>query len=272
MKSRIITSLLLSCSILSSAMAQQHSAARDWNEMLIFAIRGDFGRPTIHARNLFHTSIAMYDAWAAYDDEATPFLLGKTVGNFTCPFDGIAPSSNIAASRDTAISYAMYRLLRHRFANSPGNTNPQFFTSQQLDFKMLQRGYDISFTSTDYSTGNAAALGNYIASQVIGFGYQDGSNEQFGYANLYYTPVNPPLVTQFTGNPDLIDFNRWQPLTLQLFIDQNGNPLPYNTPPALSPEWGDVVPFALTDEDKTVFQRANHSWNVYHDPGTPPQM
>lgn len=240
--------------------------------MLIFAIRGDYGRPTHHARNLFHTSIVMYDAWAAYDSIAKPYLLGNTVGNFTCPFNGIAPSANVAASRDTAISYAAYRLLRHRFAFSPGNTNPNFFTSQQLDFKMLQRGYDISFTSTDYSTGSAAALGNYIASQMIGFGYQDGAREQFGYSNAYYLPVNPPLVTNFAGNPDLVNANRWQQLSLDLAIDQNGVPFPSNTPGALSPEWGNLVPFAMDDDDKVTYQRNGHDWNVYHDPGAPPQL
>ncbi len=240
--------------------------------MLIFAIRGDFGRPTIHARNLFHTSIAMYDAWAAYDTVATTYLLGKTVGDFTCPFTGAPPTDNIAASRDTAISYAAYRLIKHRFATSPGNTNPLFFTSQQLDFKMLQLGYDITFTSTDYTTGGAAALGNYIADQLRGFGFQDGSNEQFNYANLYYQPVNPPLITKQAGNPNLIDFNRWQPMTLDVFIDQNGIPIPFNTPPALTPEWGNLVPFAMTNEDKATYFRDGDSWNVYHDPGPPPML
>jgi len=271
MKLKTFTSIFLLLSTFGALQAQ-HSVAREWNEMLIFAIRGDFGRPTIHARNLFHTSIVMYDAWAAYDDVATPYLLGNTVGNFTCPFDGVPPPADVVAAREKAISFAAYRLLKHRFANSPGNTNPLFFTSQQLDFKMLQLGYDITNTSQDYTTGDPAALGNYIASQMIGFGYQDGSNEQFNYANLYYQPVNPPLITKQLGNPNLVDFNRWQQLTLDLFIDQNGIPIPFNTPPALTPEWGNLVPFALGADDKTTFQRDGHDWNVYHDPGQPPQV
>ena len=44
-----------------------HSVARAWNEALLNAIRNDYARPTVHARNLFHASIAMYDAWAAFD-------------------------------------------------------------------------------------------------------------------------------------------------------------------------------------------------------------
>ena len=34
------------------------------------SIRNDFVRPTVHARNLFHLSATMYDAFAVYDDEA----------------------------------------------------------------------------------------------------------------------------------------------------------------------------------------------------------
>ena len=47
--------------------ASGHSIARVWNEMLLDAIRRDTPRPTVHARNLFHLSIAMWDCWVAYD-------------------------------------------------------------------------------------------------------------------------------------------------------------------------------------------------------------
>ena len=52
---------------LASEGSSDHSVARVWNEELLEAIRNDFARPTVHARNLFHTAIAMWDAWAAYD-------------------------------------------------------------------------------------------------------------------------------------------------------------------------------------------------------------
>ena len=42
-----------------SAGSAQYSPARHWNEELLEAIRNDFARPTVHGRNLFHTSIAM---------------------------------------------------------------------------------------------------------------------------------------------------------------------------------------------------------------------
>ena len=47
--------------------AQDYSIAREWNEEVLHAIRNDFARPTVHARNLFHTSMAMYDIWAVFD-------------------------------------------------------------------------------------------------------------------------------------------------------------------------------------------------------------
>ena len=61
----------------------QHSVARQWNEELLHAIRNDFARPTVHARNLFHTSVLMYDAWAAFDETADTYFLGKTVTGLT---------------------------------------------------------------------------------------------------------------------------------------------------------------------------------------------
>ncbi|MBK8427213.1 MAG: hypothetical protein IPL27_15100 [Lewinellaceae bacterium] len=70
-------------------MSAQHSVARLWNEALLQSVRKDFARPPVHARNLFHTSLAMYDAWAAYDSTADTYLLGKTVGSYTCNFEGI---------------------------------------------------------------------------------------------------------------------------------------------------------------------------------------
>ncbi len=265
--------LTIICAILlfvipSLTVQAQHSVARDWNEALLEAIRNDFARPTVHARNLFHSSIAMYDAWAAYDDEAETFFLGKNVGGFNCPFTSVPAPDDVEEAREEAISYAAYRLLVHRFSNSPS----AFLTINRLNTLFANLGYDASFTSVDYETGPPAALGNYIAQELIAFGRQDGSNEQFDYANQYYEPVNEPLIVELSGNPDLTDLNRWQPLTLELFVDQSGNPIPGATPPFLSPEWGNVVPFALSEEDLFIYERDGDQYYVYHDPGPPPYL
>src|SRR4029453_15567465 len=71
------------------------SVARLWNEALLNAIRGDFARPTVHARNLFHVSAAMYDAWALYSDTASTYLAGKTVHGYTCELTGVSRSGDL---------------------------------------------------------------------------------------------------------------------------------------------------------------------------------
>ncbi|RMH30770.1 MAG: hypothetical protein D6692_01120 [Planctomycetota bacterium] len=235
---------------------QAHSVARDWNEMLLFAIRRDFARPTVHARNLYHISAAMYDAWAAYDAVADQVLHHEKL-----------TASDVQAARQEAISFAAYRLIQRRFLFSPGVLE----IYQEADLLMDSLGYDKNNFST---VGNTpAALGNRIAETVLAFGYQDGSNEQGGYANQYYEPVNPPLLVAYPGNPDLVDPNRWQPLALEVFKDQNGNPIPGGYPPFLSPEWGLVTPFSLREDlDLNIYQRDGNDWWVWHDPGAPPYL
>jgi hypothetical protein len=129
-------------------------------------------------------------------------------------------------------------------------------------------GYDSGFTST--AGDSPAALGNRIAEAWIAHGLADGSNEQGGYANLYYQPANRPLLPVLPGNPNINDPNRWQPLALEYFIDQAGRLLPTGQPPFLSPEWGIVTPFALTAADRAVYQRGGIDWWLYQDPGPPP--
>ena len=247
--------------------ANTQSVAREWNEQLLNAIRTDFARPTVHARNLFHTSVLMYDAWAIFDENAQTVFLGKTFGGFPCVFNGIEipDPENIDEARKEIISYAMFRLLNHRFENSPGSVNA--LASFSTFFANL--GYDANFTSSDYSTNSYAALGNYMAEQMIAFGLQDGSNEAFNYANIYYTPSNEPLVLDvYSDTNDLNNPNSWQPLGFDVFIDQSGNPFPLNTPAFLSPEWGQVTPFCLKNEDLQVL---NHNFDcyVYKNPGPP---
>lgn len=244
------------------------SVARQWNELLLESIRRDFARPTVHARNLFHTSVGMWDTWAVYNDTACTYLLGQTVDGFECTFDSIPTPDNVSAARDEALSFMAYRLLSHRFSNSPNAALLQMAYDAHMD----SLGYDINVVAQDYVNGNPAALGNYVAKCIINFGLQDGSNEQNGYANQRYASVNPPMIVDVPGNEGLEDWNRWQPLSLNLFIDQSGNEIPGNAPDFLSPEWGQVSPFALSEADKVTFNRDDFDYEVYHNPGSPPLM
>jgi hypothetical protein len=134
----------------------EHSVARQWNEALLAAIRVDLARPTVHARNLFHTSVAMYDAWAVFDETASTYLLGKSLNDYNCPFDGTTFSSGADQenARKEAVSFAAYRLLSHRFQNSPGVSESQ----SRFDKLLSDLGYDSSVTSTDYSSGRIGQL------------------------------------------------------------------------------------------------------------------
>ena len=264
-------SFLLGLSILFisvfSIQAQEFSVARQWDEVVLQAIRNDNARPTIHARNLFHIHAAMYDAWALFDDTAKTYLIGQSLNGFNSPFNGIETPANIQLAREKAITYAAYRMLINRYQYSPNWLN----TLTMANFVMFGLGYNTAETSTDYSDGDPAKLGNYIAAQYIAYGNQDGSNQLLNYSNQYYVPVNAPMLPVFPGNPNNTYINRWQPLNLANFVDQNGFPgLP--TPAALSHEWGNVKPFSLTEADKTVHFRDGNFWNVYKDPGMLPVL
>lgn len=258
--------LLLFISILNvnKASAQEHSLAREWNEEVLYAISADFARPTVHARNLFHTSIAMYDAWAIYTPGAQTYLLGQNLHGYESSFEGVPIPEDALSAQNEAISFAVFRLIEHRYAISPG----LFAITDSIRGLMDDYGYDYNNTSIDYQNGGPAELGNYIASVVIDYGFQDGANESNDYANQYYVPFNDPIEVENPGNPDIVDPNRWQQITLSESIDQSGEVVA-STPDFLSPEWGEVLPFAMTDDDMTILNRDGHDYKVYHDPGAP---
>ncbi len=265
MKKNIILFIIFAGTFSMVSQAQQ-SVAREWNEVLLEAIRKDYARPTVHARNLFHSSIIMYDAWAIFDETAETLFLGKTFGGYTCNFEGIANPADINDARHQVISYAMFRLLNHRFKNSPGaNVSLQHFSNLFESF-----GYNKDFISTDYDTDNIyAALGNYLANEIITFGLQDGSNEENEYTNKSYYYSNTPLILErYSKTNDLAEPNLWQPLAFDLFIDQSGNPRPSAVPDFLSPEWGEVTPFSLKKTDLKILNNKFDSY-IYNDPGEP---
>ena len=246
------------------------SVARRWSEVLLQAIREDYARPVVHARNLFHVSAAMWDAWAAWatygDDTAAPWLLGGSRAGTRCPFDGAAPPADVLGARREALSFAAYRIIRARFRASPGASRIR----EDADTLMLALGYDPAQEDDDYANG-AAALGNHIAGCYLAFGLNDGSNEAGDYANRAYQPVNPPLEPHKPGNPTIVDLNRWQPLRLLAFVDQAGNPVD-SEPEFLGAEWGAVMPFALDEGRMAIRFRDGADYQVWADPGPPPTV
>jgi len=207
------------------------SIARRWNEQILNAIRRDIPRPGIHARNLFHLSVAMWDAWAAYDATADGYLVRERLS-----------ASDVAAAREEAISYAAYRVLEHRY-------DPRLSTGgavSEVCFREFMNvlGYDPDDT---IATGDSPrALGNRIGAAVVAMTIEDGSNEANNYADTTgWMPTNPPL---YVDQPaiSIVDPDIWQQLDLAVSIAQNGIPLGGGAQPYIGANWGLVRPFALT--------------------------
>ena len=225
------------------------SIARVWDEEILAAIRIDLPNPPVHARNLFHLSVAMYDAWAAYDGVAVGYL-----------YHGKHTAADLAAARDEAISYAAYRMLTERYALSRNAAQ----TLPALDARMTALGYDKNHQTLDPT--NPAGVGNRVAAAVSSYFLDDGAMQTNAYKDLPaaqggYASVNPPLLTMATGtlakNP-----NRWQPLAITNAISQNDIPVDM-IQKFLGAQWLGVRPFALTRADST---------RPWMDPGPPPLL
>lgn len=221
-----------------------HSVARVWDEALLDAIRRDTPAPTVHARNLFHTSVAMWDAWAAYDPTAEGYFIKEKL-----------QADDVEAARDTAMSYAAYRLLLHRYSIAAGLQE----TFDELTSTMKSLCYRIDYVSTEGDS--PAALGNRIAAKIAAYGRTDGAHEPVRYAPVKYAPVNPPLVVSEPGTT-MNDPSRWQPLALAQIVAQNGVPIPGKVQSFIGPYWGHVKSFALPASTQ----------GVPIDPGAPPQV
>ncbi|TNE56472.1 MAG: hypothetical protein EP344_12365, partial [Bacteroidetes bacterium] len=279
------TALLL-FAFFTSPLAAQPTIAREWSEALHLSMQEDLARPAVQARNLFHFSLALYDAWAAYDPEADPYLLGQTVEGYRCPFSGVPVPEDVEAAQREAMSFAAYRLLTARFTHSPKSTGATFRFRELME----KHGYDTRNYAIDYASGSPAALGNYIAQCIMQMGYRDGANERNNYLDPEYQPGNPALDLSGASPEKEQDPNRWQPLNLNRPIDLDGyamvecrcggQPLATyigsvdptgrhvtGTQTCQTPHWSLVQPFALIKPTMKVQQRDGHEYRLYHDPG-----
>ncbi|HTI73261.1 MAG TPA: vanadium-dependent haloperoxidase [Candidatus Limnocylindria bacterium] len=233
----------------AGAIPANASIARVWDEEILSAIRIDLPNPPVHARNLYHLSVAMYDVWAAYDATSVGYLYRA---KHTAP--------DVAAARREAISYAAYRILKERYAFSRNATN----TLPALDARLAALGYDKDNLSQDPST--PAGLGNLIAATVSEYFYNDGALQARGYADMPpeqggYVSVNPPLVTGTAGTL-AFDVNHWQPLIITNAVSQNNIPID-QVQKFVGAAWKGVRPFSLERDDTNT---------VWIDPGPPPHL
>ena len=262
----IVLASLLLCAPTVQAVP---SAAREWNEELLAAIRRNVPNPPGHARNLHHVAVAMYDAWAAYDPTAVGYIYNEKIS----PLPG-TPAA-IEAARHEAISYAAYRVLRNRFASGVGAAT----SLASFDAKLTALGYS---TVTGQAAATLAAtpseLGKRIGDAIIAWGNADGFS-QITYPQAYTTAVNPNMLTTramtVTGNngesfsrPNMqlgvgipliadpihgytadTDPNFWQPLALSSAVSQNGIPFPNGIQTYVGVQGLATTPFSLTRTD-----------------------
>jgi hypothetical protein len=220
------------------------TVARVWDETLLDLIRQVVPAPTVHARNLFHTSVAMWDAWAAYDPTADGYLV-----------DEKHSADDVDEAREVAISFAAYRILSWRYAT----VSDLAAATEQLNAVMTSLCLRIDDESTDGD--DPAALGNRIAATVLEHGSTDGALEDNRYVDSSYRSANEPMVVDDPGTV-MRDPNAWQPLSLGLQLSQNGLPIPGNVQTNIGPHWGFVTPFALEPSPT----------GTPIDPGPPPRL
>jgi hypothetical protein len=220
-----------------------HSVARVWNELALQAIRLDLPQPTVHARNLFHLSTVMYDAWASRDATAQGVYFKEK----------FAPTSDTASesARAETIAYAAHRLLSARYNIS---NNLAALDCFEIGFK--RAGFDVNNIGTSGDT--PAAIGNRIGQTVLDATRDDGSNETNAYKDTTgFKSVNPFLQPQIPG-VGMVDPNQWQALLLEVSFSQNGIQTA-NEQKFVGAGWREVRPFAM-----------KRSGRLYHDPGPAP--
>jgi hypothetical protein len=217
------------------AAGKGRSIARRWDEQALAAIRIDLPRPPTHARNLFHLSAAMWDAWAAYDTVAEGVFVRER-----------QHAADVDTARAKAISYAAFGILAKRYTHAVGGP----VTVACLNAVMHDLGYDP--TDTHDQGDDPIALGNRIAHKIIGSTENDGSNEAHDYADSTgFISPNSPLIYDEPGNT-MKEPNVWQKLNLSIAATQNGIVLPAGVQTYIGAQWDGVTPFAMKRASPSV--------------------
>ena len=86
-------------------------------------------------------------------------------------FSSFSSSENHYEKEINAISYSAYRIIKHRFLNSPGYNE----IINRANNLMSILGLDINNLNSENYSENSIALGNYIAENYIQYGLLDGS-------------------------------------------------------------------------------------------------
>ena len=253
-----VLSMALAASVPAHAGAAALSPAREWNEQLLASIRLNVPNPPGHARNLFHTAVAMYDAWAAYDTTAVGYLYNEKAAVIPA-----SPAAVLAARRE-AISYAAYRILKKRFETGPDPVK-QAAIHAGLDSRLTGMGYSTATAQAALTASPVPAeLGKRIGQALLD--WSDGFSLT-AYPQAYTSAVNPNMAVPLNvlgdnaefipranmplgyGIPSTTNPNFWQPLSLSVIVDQSGNVLPGGTQTYVGVQGLATTPFSLSRTD-----------------------
>ena len=272
---RSVAAPVLAALLCAPSVQAVPSAAREWNEQTLAAIRINVPNPPGHARNLHHVAVAMYDAWAAYDANPVGYIYNEKIS----PLPGTTALRE--AARHEAISYAAYRVLRARFVTAVPAPAGAAATSANIDAKLTALGYSTAVAQAAVTNATTPAeLGKRIGQAILTWGASDGFS-QTTYPQAYNSAVNPNMLAaralpvlgnngEFPSRPNMplgvgvpliantaqnytadTDPNYWQPLALSTSVTQNGIPTPGGVQTFVGVQGLATTPFSLTRTDPT---------------------
>jgi PAP2 superfamily len=210
----------------------KHNIAYKWGKIALELTANDTERfrprPTVTSRYLGLVFTAIFDAWSRYDKKATPLYLSNVERQ----------QNQSLKNKETAISYAAYRILLHYY----------YSDSLLLKKYFIQLGYHPQNQSLDPHTPEG--IGNLAAKAVIDARQEEDKSDELRamsdewlqlknhahHSSQHYKPVNSP--------DTLVDINHWQP---KYFSDGKGGKF---APSCLTPYWYKIKPLALTSADQ----------------------
>jgi hypothetical protein len=202
-----------------------------WDRAALQGVRDSkLGAPAV-ARAVAIVHTCMYDAWAAYDEQATGTQLRGALRR--------PASERTVANKERAISYAAYRALADLLPTDTQNIYEPLLN---------ELGYHPN-DSSDIETPEG--IGNVACAAILEFRHHDKSNQLGELAPgpyrdwSEYKAVNTPGNVPLEGKAlPLKDADHWQPLS---YVDASGNLVVQTFAAA---QWCFVTPFALTKGDE----------------------
>ena len=191
-----------------------------WDRAVQTAIIETASGPTIASRAYGMVHTAIYDAWSAYEDIPISTNLGDELQR--------PQEENTIANKTEATSYAAYHVLIALFPDLQEN-----FAATLEDL-----GYDPDLLSTDDTS--PAGIGYIAAQALLDYREEDGANQLGNEPNGDGIPYSDYTDYQSRNQFNhIVNIEFWTPEPLMKDDKE------YEVQTFLTPQWGNVTPFAL---------------------------